>query len=177
MDAPSEVLSINLNQILMKNSYVVPVLFLDVFTSPREMVTKNGTKIVREGNLVFASEVGGTRNIFLSAKQLDRQASINGVNKTGIEGWRALKDLVGVGRTKAQVTVEEYKTGDEFVNADKTVGKHTVDGSNTSVDALILADSVVTMKDKKAIELTMEWNKYSIPEIEAVKEAVALGVN
>lgn len=162
----------------MKTSYVVPVLFLDVFATPREMVTKNGTKITRVGNLVFQSEVGGTRNVFLSAKQLDRQASINGVNRAGIDGWRALKDLVGVGRTKAQVSVEEYKAGDEYTDTvTGAVGKHTVDGTNVGIDALILADSVVSMKDQCTIELTQEWNKYSIPEIEAVKEATPVGLN
>ena len=162
----------------MKTSFIAPVLFLDVFSTEREMTTVNGTKIKRAGNLVFQNEVGGTRNVFLSAKQLDRQAAICGVNRTGMQAWLAMKDLIGVGRTKAQVTIEEYKAGDDYL--DTTTGevkKHQKDGNQVSIDALLLADKVTELKDKKVIELTNEWNQYVIPEISVVPEIVPTGVN
>lgn len=164
----------------MKTISIVPVLFLDVFAAEREMTTKNGTKIKRSGNLVFQQEVGGTRNVFLSAKQLDRQAAIAGVNRTGLPAWYVFKDLIGVGRTRAQVTVEDYKAGDDYLDTlTGEVKKHTVSGSNVSIDAIFLSDKVSEMKTKKAIELTNEWNQYAIPEVEAAPmvEVVPTGVN
>lgn len=161
----------------MKNSCIVPVLALRVFESPREIVTVNGTKTLRHGALVFMSEVGGTKAVNLSAKQLDNLAGLAGINRTGKEGWLAFKNLVGLGRSRAMVTVEEYKEGDEFILADKTSGKHTVDGTSVTVDAVILADGVVKEMDTKTIDIVNEWNKFVIPSVENIPEIAPVGTN
>lgn len=156
---------------------IVPILALRVFESAREIITVNGTKTVRHGALVFQTEVSGTNAVNLSAKQLDNLAGLAGVNRTGKEGWLAFKSLVGLGRSRAQVTVEEYKEGDEFLNADKTVGKHTKDGVSISVDAIMLADATVKAMDEKTIEVVNDWNKFVIPSVQSIAEVEQLGVN
>lgn len=156
---------------------IVPILALRVFESSREIITVNGTKTVRDGAVVFQTEVNGTNAVNLSAKQLNNLAGLAGVNKTGKEGWLAFKGLVGLGRSRAQVTVEEYKEGDEFLNADKTVGKHTKDGVSITVDAIMLAESTVKSMDAKLIETINDWNKFVIPSIESIVEVEQLGVN
>ena len=161
----------------MKTSIIAPVLALRVYESEREIITVNGTKTKRCGAIVFMSEVGGTKSVTLSAKQHDNLAGLAGVNHIGKEGWLVFKGLVGLGRSRAMVTVEEYKSGDEFVNADKTIGKHTVDGTAVQVEAIMLADDVVKTQDTELVKIANNWNKFVIPSLEAIKENELVGQN
>jgi hypothetical protein len=161
----------------MKTSILASVLALRVFDSSREIVTVNGTKTVREGALVFMTEVGGTKSVNLSAKQLDNLAGLAGVNCKGKAGWLSFKSDVGLNRSKALVTIEEYKEGDEFINADKTVGKHTKDGVSVTVDAVILADKVVDRMDAVNAEVKKRWNEFTLPSIESITEPELVGQN
>lgn len=170
-----------LNHFTMKTSKIVPVLALRVYESPREEVTVNGTKVVRCGALTLQTEVDGTKALKLSAKQLDNLAGLAGINYSGKAGWLAFKSLIGLCRSRAMITVEEYKTGDEYsmkgADGKPVIGKHTVDGRNITVDAIMLADGVVKDMDAKTIDIVNSWNKFVIPEVETVKEFDQDGVN
>ena len=164
----------------MKTSLIAPVLALRVYESPREETTVNGTKVTRCGAVVFMTEVGGTKAVKLSAKQLDNLAGLAGVNKTGREGWNVFKSDIGLARSKAMVTLEEYKEGDEFtskVDGKDVIGKHTRDGISVGVDAIILADRVVERMDAVNAEVKKRWNEFIIPGLESIPEPDNAGVN
>lgn len=155
----------------------VLVSHLRIFESTRDEVTVNGTKRQVDGALILADEVGGTKAIKLTGKQLNNLASIADLNRTGREAWNILKSLVGVNRSTAIVTIESYKEGDEYVRADNTVGKHTRTGENVQVDVIQLNNSVQKKIDDAVVSVMVAWKQNRIPTAESLKEGDDDGMN
>ena len=154
----------------MRKKINAPVDHLRIFPTTRDETTVNGTARKVDGALILSEEVGGTTAIKLTGKQLDNLAGIAGINRTGRDAWNMLKALVGVDRSRANLTVESYKEGDEYVKADNTVGKHTKTGENVQVDAIAINPHVQAKIDKAVVDVLIGWNNTAVPTLESLKD-------
>lgn len=168
----------------MKTIKKVAVSYLRIFPVEREVTSAiSGTKSMRAGALVLAevlphsSGQNPTNALMLSGKQIDNLASMHRVSASGRKGWNQLASLMGVGKSVAQVSSDEHKKGDKYVDANTGEEKeYTKTSTANSVDAIILSDRVADKLVNATIDsIISSWDAVDLGDL--VEETVDNEIN
>ena len=167
----------------MKTIKKVAVSYLRIFPVEREVTsTISGTKSMRAGALILAevlphsSGQNPTNALMLSGKQIDNLASMHRI-RSGKKGWNELASAMGVGKSVAQVSSDEHKKGDKYVDANTGEEKeYTKTSTANSVDAIILSDRVTDKLINATIEsIVSSWDAVDLGDL--VEETVDNEIN
>lgn len=159
----------------METNLTVRVDYLRIYDEPKPVTsTVNKVKSLRHGALILlerlpdeSGELTGTKVIQLSAKQLNNLAGISHIKGVGKERWDDFAKLMQVGKSLANITINHYKKGDVYIDADLKENKHTQDGSNPSVNSIILPNSVVDAFVQSTIRKQLNYDV----AVDALKDA------
>lgn len=149
----------------MKNIVTLPVNFLRIYPTERDVTSVNGVKGKRIGALVLRANLpksAGQKDanaIELSAKQLDNLASMHGIRATGRKGWSQLQTLVGVGKSACVISAEEHQKDDKYVDPAGVEQAYKQTSTNCGLDSIVLPDKVTSAMIAKTIDAIINYEE------------------
>jgi hypothetical protein len=175
---------------VVKRLVSIDVDHLQLTPAGREVENKNGTKSVKVGALILLAPLprSGEQTVDqysmnLSAKQLDKIASVHGIRETGEPGWRQLQNFVNSGtegdRASVVVVAESHEKGDTYINIDGEEDTYDMSVTQSQVSSITLPKLVLRMKLKDTIKSVRNFkpNAGTLRVIGGVKAPVVAGAS